>query len=203
MQPDEKLLCPPEEKAQREITNQANVIEYLAEFVRNRRNRITEGDVLKIHDLTIEGIYPCAGNFRNVTTDVRITGTKHKPSHPSQVRIDVRDMLEWLYDGGRAYSPVYRAAYVMWRINAIHPFNGGNGRVARAVAYLVVVAEVAPVFAGESLPTKLKARKSEYIDALQAADDGDLSHLERLVLECFQQQFDELARNPRRNHSPS
>jgi fido (protein-threonine AMPylation protein) len=43
-------------------------------------------------------------------------------------------MLEWLYDGGKDFSPVYRAAYVMWKTNAIHPFNGGNGRVAHAVA---------------------------------------------------------------------
>jgi len=108
-------------------------------------------------------------------------------------------MLEWLYDGGKAFSPVYRAAYVMWKINAIHPFNSGNGRVARAVAYLVVVSEIAPVFAGESLPTKLKARKPEYLDALQAADKGDLTKLERLVLECFESQFDDLARKPLRS----
>jgi fido (protein-threonine AMPylation protein) len=197
MQPDDKLICSPEEKALHEIANQAGVIDYLADFVSKGRNRITEGDVLTIHNLTIEGIYPCAGNFRDVTTKIEITGTEHKPSPPSQVKLDVRDMLDWLYNGGRKYSPVYRAAYVMWKINAIHPFNGGNGRVARAVAYLVVVSEIAPVFAGESLPTKLKARKAEYIEGLQAGDRGDLSKLEQLVLECFQSQFQDLARKPR------
>ena len=108
-------------------------------------------------------------------------------------------MLDWLYDGGKAFSPVYRAAYVMWKINAIHPFNGGKGRVARAVAYLVVVSEIAPVFAGESLPAKLKARKPE-LDGLQAADKGDLSKLEQLVLECFESQFDDLARKALRSN---
>jgi Fic family protein len=108
-------------------------------------------------------------------------------------------MLEWLYDGGKGFNPVYRAAYVMWKINAIHPFNGGNGRVARSVAYLVVVSEIAPVFAGESLPSKLKARKPEYLDGLQAADKGNLSKLEQLVLECFESQFSDLARKPIRS----
>jgi fido (protein-threonine AMPylation protein) len=108
-------------------------------------------------------------------------------------------MLEWLYDGGKVFSPVYRAAYVMWKINAIHPCNGGNGRKARVVVYLVVVSEIAPVFAGESLPTKLKARKPEYLDGLQAADKGDLSKLEQLVLECFESQFNDLARKPLRS----
>ena len=46
MQPDEKLLCSPEEKVPLEITNQADVIEFLAEFVKNGRTRITESDVL-------------------------------------------------------------------------------------------------------------------------------------------------------------
>jgi Fic family protein len=199
MQPDPKLLCSPEEKVPLEIANQADVIEFLADFVKNGRTRITESDVLAIHRLTIKGIYPCSGNFRDVTTEIKIIGTDHKPSHSSLVKADVRDMLEWLYDGGKAFSPVYRAAYVMWKINAIHPFNGGNGRVARAVAYLVVVSEIAPVFAGESLPTKLKARKPEYLDGLQAADKGDLSKLEQLVLECFESQFDDLARKPLRS----
>ena len=58
--------------------------------------------------------------------------------------------------------------------------------------------ELAPVFAGESLPTKLKARKPEYLDALQGADKGNLATLEQLVLECFESQFDDLARKPLR-----
>jgi Fic family protein len=199
MPPDEKLLCSPEDKVQLEIANQGEVLEFLADFVVRGRTRITESDVLAIHNLTIKGIYPCTGKFRDVTTEIKIIGTDHKPSHPSQVRIDVRDMLEWLYNGGKVFSPLYRAAFVMWKINAIHPFNGGNGRVARAVAYLVVVSEVAPVFVGESLPTKLKARKPEYLDALRAANKGDLSALEQLILECFESQLADLVRNPRRS----
>lgn len=162
MPADDKLLCRPDEKADLEIANQAKVVEYLADFVRKRRTRITEGDFLTIHDLTIEGIYPCAGTYRDARTKVEITGTDHKPAHASQVQIQVRDMLDWLYNGGRKDSPIHRAAYVLWKINAIHPFNGGNGRVARAVAYLVIVSEVAPVFAGEPLPAILKGRKMEY-----------------------------------------
>jgi hypothetical protein len=55
MQPDEKLLCSPEEKVHLEISNQADVIDFLADFVAKGRTRITESDVLAIHDLTIKG----------------------------------------------------------------------------------------------------------------------------------------------------
>ena len=104
MSPDENLLCSPEEKVRLEIANQADVIEFLADFVAKGRTRITESDILAIHHLTIKRIYPCSGNFRNVTTEIQIIGTDHKPSHPSQVRIDVRDMLEGYTTVGRVLT---------------------------------------------------------------------------------------------------
>jgi fido (protein-threonine AMPylation protein) len=188
----DKLLCPLEKKADIEIANQATVVEFLADFVKNQRSRITESDILQIHALTIEGIYPCAGNYRNALTQVSITDTDHQPAHPSQIRHEVNDMLEWLYGAGRSRGALHRAAHVLWKINNIHPFNGGNGRVARSVAYLVMVSEVAPIFAGEPLPAKLKKRKSEYVQGLKAADKGNLTPLQELVLECFQQQISEI-----------
>ena len=190
------LLCRLEEKQTLEIANQANVVDYLAEFVKRGRTRITESDVSEIHRLTIENIYPCAGNYRTALTLVEITGTDHKPSHPSQVRSDVRDMLDWLDGEGRSESPVRRASFVLWKTNAIHPFNGGNGRVARALAYLVILLDVAPLFAGESLPAKLKARKAEYVAALKSGDNGNLAPLEELMLVCIAEQISEIAKKP-------
>jgi fido (protein-threonine AMPylation protein) len=191
------LLCRPDEKQSLEITNQAHVVEYLAEFIKHR-TRITESDVSEIHRLTIENIYPCAGNYRTPLLLVKITDTDHEPSHTALIRSDVRDMLDWLYGEGRSESPIRKAAYVLWRTNAIHPFAGGNGRVARALAYLVIIIEVAPIFAGESLPAKLKARKREYIEALKIADKGNLAILEQIVLECVQEQISE-GRRKRKN----
>jgi Fic family protein len=197
MAEDQKLMCSREEKADKEIANQRDVVDYLYDFVRKGRTRITESVVSEIHRLTIDGIYPCAGNFRDARTEVEITGTSHKPAHASQVRSDVRDMLDWVDAGeGALQTPLRRAAYLLWKTNAIHPFNGGNGRVARALAYLLILLEVAPVFAGESLPTKLKKRKGEYVDALKAADKGDLWPLKSLILQCVQEQVTELLRTP-------
>jgi len=193
---DDKLLCPLKEKANLEIRNQVVVAEYLADFVKKGRTRITEGDVLQIHALTIDGIYPCAGNYRDALTLIEITDTDHKPAHASQVRLEMNDMLENLYSGG-SKSALEKASYVLWKINHIHPFNGGNGRVARAVAYLVMVTEVAPIFAGEPLPAKLKKRKVEYVAGLKAADKGNLGPLQSLVLECFKEQIAEISSMPR------
>jgi fido (protein-threonine AMPylation protein) len=189
---DEKLLCKPEKKADLEIANQSDVLEFLEYFVDQGRTRITEADVLKIHELTIKGIYPCAGLYRDATKEITITGTSHCVSHPAMVRSDVHDALEWHYGPqGQAVTPIDRAARIMWKICAIHPFSGGNGRVARAVAYLTIVSEIAPLFAGEPFPAKLKKQKPRYLKALQAADRGDLKPMSDLVLECMGEQLSE------------
>jgi Fic family protein len=191
------LLCRPADKQTIEIANQAEVVDYLADFVEKGRNRITESDVFAIHWLTIKNIYPCAGEYRTALMKMKITGTTHKPSPPFRIRSDVRDMLEWLVREGCFESPIHKASYVLWKTNAIHPFSGGNGRVARALAYLVIVINVAPLFAGESLPSKLKARKAEYIGGLKAADGGDLTMLEQMVGACVQEQINEISNSTR------
>jgi hypothetical protein len=62
-----------------------------------------------------------------------------------------------------------------------------------------MVSEVAPIFAGEPLPAKLRKRKGEYVAGLKSADKGDLKPLENLVLECFQQQVAEVSSLPKAN----
>jgi len=51
------LLCRPDEKQTTEIANQAHIVDYLADFIKKGRTRITESDVSEIHRLTIENIY--------------------------------------------------------------------------------------------------------------------------------------------------
>ena len=189
---DEKLQCSAAQKADLEIANQQSVVEYLAYLVDQNRTRITESDVLEIHRLTIAGIYPCAGTYRDVTKEILITGTRHRPSEASMIRADMTDMLEWHYGPeGQKQDPLTRAARLLWRINSIHPFSGGNGRVARAVAYLSITLEMAPLFAGEPLPAKLKKQKQRYIRALKAADKGDLSPMKELITECVSEQIED------------
>lgn len=70
---------------------------------------------------------------------------------------------------------VVEAAWLHHRFAQIHPFQDGNGRVARALAMLVCLR-------GGGFPFVVKNRdKVSYIAALRAADAGDLEPLVRLV----------------------
>lgn len=85
-------------------------------------------------------------------------------------------------------------AYVLWRINWIHPFVEGNGRTARAACYYLICMAYGNLLPGKNtVPMRIKARPEPYHDALKAADrawaDGhlDVSQMEKylghLVLE--------------------
>jgi hypothetical protein len=70
---DDKLLCPIEEKAQREAKNGVEQIDYIAYLVNEVRiDEIRESHILELHRLAVEGIYPCGGNYRNANMQVRI-----------------------------------------------------------------------------------------------------------------------------------
>ncbi len=84
------------------------------------------------------------------------------------------------------FTPVSLAAYILWRINWIHPFINGNGRTARAACYFVLCIHAGYWLRGSPiLPERLKGLP-EYYKALKAADQGDgLARLEALIAELL------------------
>ncbi|OIQ65106.1 Fic/DOC family protein [mine drainage metagenome] len=69
------------------------------------------------------------------------------------------------------YTPEVKSAWLHHRFTQIHPFQDGNGRVARALASLVFLREgLFPLVVRES-------DRKEYIGALETADAGNLSPL--------------------------
>jgi Fic family protein len=61
-------------------------------------------------------------------------------------------------------------------VNWIHPFNGGNGRTARALAYLILCLDLGIVPPGRpQFPTVIYNRRNEYVSALRAADASVLN----------------------------
>lgn len=67
---------------------------------------------------------------------------------------------------------LHAAAYVLWRLNWIHPFAAdGNGRTARAVAYLLLCVGFGQALPGaRTVPELIKNNPYPYRDALRAAD---------------------------------
>ncbi len=96
-------------------------------------------------------------------------------------------MCEYV-NGDSNATPVHLASYVMWRVNWIHPFFGGNGRTARAASYLVLCTKLGFIVPGTpAMPELIVANRDPYYEALRAADTAwkkgrlDLTAMEKLL----------------------
>ena len=133
-----------------------------------------------------------AGEYRPCPVEVG----DHKP--PAHYRVDalMEDFINMANRNWDATDPVALAAFVLWRLNYIHPFINGNGRTARAACYFVLCLKAGGWLAGNTiLPELLRQNRPEYVDALKAADaslsigNPDLSVLHALISKLLAQQL--------------
>lgn len=102
----------------------------------------------------------------------RPDATNHEYCPPEQVESELDRLLELYnkYDSADCH-PLLLAAWLHHRFEQIHPFQDGNGRVGRAVlTWHLVRKGFFPIVVSRDDRTK-------YIDALENADAGDLTHL--------------------------
>ena len=91
---------------------------------------------------------------------------------PEQVASEMDRLVELHEEHvARDMSPEVQSAWFHHRFSQIHPFQDGNGRVARALASLILVK------AGLFPLVVTRDDKGKYLDALETADDGDLRAL--------------------------
>ncbi len=99
----------------------------------------------------------------------RQNGKVHEYCPPEQVASEMDRLLE-LHHSHQGVDPEVESAWLHHRFTQIHPFQDGNGRVARALATLVLIkAGWFPLVIRD-----LEAERTRYLDALEAADKGTL-----------------------------
>lgn len=106
----------------------------------------------------------------------RPDGTLLEYTPPEHVDAEMGRLVE-LFTSMEAVHPIVRAAWLHHRFIGVHPFEDGNGRVARALVLLVLLeAYYAPLVVDGR-------RRDDYLTALDVANDGDLTALIRLFAE--------------------
>jgi Fic family protein len=162
------------------------VIRLVDESISTGRFELTPAIIQNLHNIAISNIYICAGKFR--TKPVEIRGTDHLPPDTSQIPDLIQQMCRYVNENWEVASPIHLAAYIMWRLNWIHPFSGGNGRTSRAVSYLVLCAKLGYRIPGKrAIPDFIVDNREPYYKALDAADIAckqgnlDVSEMEKLL----------------------
>ena len=178
------------------IRDQENAVKLVFDFVGNNRS-LSSSFVKQLHQLltknqhTTEAVDPFGtmgevplikGDWKKFPNNpTRQDGTVHEYAPPEQVTSQMDQMVAWhLEHTQRGVSPEVEAAWLHHRFAQIHPFQDGNGRVARNLATLVFQrARWFPLVVLGDDPNDLVGR-IRYIDALEKADDGDLHPLIKL-----------------------
>ncbi len=111
------------------------------------------------------------GKFKELPNNPRRPdGDTHEYCPPIHVASEIDNLLRWYaeYDD---VDPIIKASWLHHRFTQIHPYQDGNGRVARALTTLTLLqSNLLPLVIDRDL-------RVEYIRALEAADANDMSPL--------------------------
>jgi Fic family protein len=193
-----ELFADQQQKAELEARNGLlqfdEVVRLISEVEAGARFRLRPSTIQELQRIAIHDIYVCAGTYR--TKSVFIQGTDHAPPAAAEVPRLVEEMCDYVNDSWGDSSPVRLASYLMWRINWIHPFAGGNGRTSRAVSYLVLCSGLGHRLPGTlTIPDQIVEHRQPYYAALDAADLAwgkgqlDVSVMEELMSSLLARQL--------------
>lgn len=157
--------------------------------------RLRPSLILGLHRAALDGLSSYAGNYR--PGSVVIDGSAHNPPGAHRVPELVEDLCDYINEHWPIATPLHLAAYVMWRLNWIHPFADGNGRTSRIVSYLVLSIKLGYLIPGtNTIPDQITSNRDPYFEALDAADRGweqgervDVSKMEDLLARMLAAQF--------------
>lgn len=162
-------------RGQLDELEQANIQDGLLWLKRQRRaDLLTEQFVRKLHEKLFGEVWQWAGTFRKTGTNIGV--------EPFQIATELRNLLDdarvWIEFS--TYPPKELAARLHHRLVAIHPFPNGNGRHSRIMADAIlthVLGQPRIDWAGGQDLQRSSDRRTQYIEALRAADRGDFTAL--------------------------
>lgn len=171
-------LIPRHITAQGELNEweQLNIVQGEAWARRQRKDILDEAFVRQLHKQMFGETWSWAGSFRKSDKNI---GTEWQ-----QVGVKLRNLLDDVrYQIDNAtYPPDEIATRFHHRLVAIHPFPNGNGRHARVMADLLAQQLGQPRFTwGRKSLTEATDARTRYIEALRAADSGDIGPLMAFV----------------------
>jgi len=197
---DERETLIPDEvdRAEREAENAVRQFDAAMSTVESAINSGTffvlePRHLLTLNSYALRGIMKSAGLFRQ--KPIFIKNSQHDPPPHADVEQLVREMCDYV-NGQVDNSPIHICAYLMWRVNWIHPFVEGNGRTSRVVAYMMLLIRLGFVLPGSpTITEQISADKSDYYRALDSADEAwragklDVSDMEELVVNLVGKQL--------------
>jgi len=169
-----------------EIKGHNEAILLLDDIIKENRN-ITENFVRELHVLILKESYynkSISTSGEIVERKIEVGKYKTQPNHvltqtgeihyfanPEETPAKMFDLIEWYkkVNNDANFHPLLTASLFHYKFISIHPFDDGNGRLARILMNLILMQNGYP-------PVIIKTeKKQDYYKALQTADGGNES----------------------------
>lgn len=161
-----------------EVKDHYEALEYLYDFIKkDKRHSFSEVVLRTLHQIVLKDTERHeAGKYRN--GNVIITGSTHNPPDPSEVPVQMSDLIQWIKKNTNKIHIIELAAIVHHKIAFIHPFFDGNGRTARLFMNLLLMQK------GFPMVIILNNDRKKYYDSLSKADKGDYIPIVRFIAQA-------------------
>jgi len=165
-----------------EAHNLGDAARTITEWADTKLQYHTPEKLCEVHGLILRDIETeCAGRFRE--RRVMIQGAVRQPPDHVLVPVLVERVMEKLSQPFDV-SAILMGTWVHWAIARIHPFQDGNGRLARLWQDLVLCQ------GGLTCAIIRPTDRKDYLDALGQADEGEINPLVRMVAQRVASAFD-------------
>lgn len=172
------------------LTDHVNVVGYRDAILQGReyiqsKTRITEHEIRKLHYKLLIAHQQVSGEYRNYNMMIR----GHRPTSYEKVpykMVQLTDRINTIEDE----HPIEETAFFHLRLEKIHPFGDGNGRVGRIIVNIMLAQNEYPPVIFDV------AEKERYYSALEAYDglqgNPQIEPMQIYLAELVIRQLDEL-----------
>lgn len=163
-----------------EAKNHHEAIHYLYDLIEHdKRQTVSEQLIRSLQQLVVKDTEDQeSGQYRK--GNVMITGSSHRPPEAYEVPKLMEELVSWVRKNQTRLHPVELAALAHHRLVHIHPFSDGNGRTARLFMNLILMKRGYPMI------IILKNDRQKYYRALDMADRGKTSDVEKLIAQSVE-----------------
>lgn len=184
----------PPKKLMNYLTDHFDAIDFIFDFVKENR-RVSKSFIMELHQLitshqdvvdamdqtgNLIQVRMLKGQFKKYPNNPKRDNENIKFLYcpPEQVESEIDKLLD-IYNEleTRNVHPIIRSAFFHQCFTQIHPFQDGNGRIARLMASLILVKDNLFPF------TINRTEKKKYIDSLEEADNGQFQNIVSLFSE--------------------
>lgn len=163
--------------------NHSGAVKLIQDMAFDKTYQITEDDIKKIHGTVMKGVVANAGKYRDY--DLQVQGAGFTPPPFYAVSENMKDFINMLNENHDELRPIELAAQAHYDFVWTHPFEDGNGRMARLLLNLVLVRNGYPFAVIRSVD------KIKYLSTLRQMDvNHDFEPFLVYIARCAEQTLD-------------